>query len=84
MKIDVDGEAKKPFYGTHFVEAAPGDHDVTLEYSEFGVPVGSMSRVTTRVTVEEGKVTTVAFSPCNPALNSGAAAKLEIRGTRLA
>lgn len=74
MVIDVDGvERTEPFYEAHFVECAPGDHDVTVS-TRNDVTIGMQPRspasvqkaVTSqaiRVTVRSGEVVHLTYTP---------------------
>jgi hypothetical protein len=74
MLIDVDGvERTEPFYEAHFVECAPGDHDVTVSTrneTTIGMQVRSPAVVqkavtskSLRVTVRAGEVVHLIYTP---------------------
>lgn len=83
MTITVDGtKREEPWAGTHFIECAPGAHELELEWDSHTIGGHSLAPLTRDITVEPGKITELVYTVQTLLSHGPPAASLEIKGTR--
>jgi len=83
MTITVDGKKRQePWAGVHFVECAPGEHSLELEWDSHTIGGHSLAPLKHKITVEPGKITEVVYTVQTSTSHGLPAASLEIKGTK--
>ena len=83
MIITVDGATREePWSGTHFVECAPGTHELELQWNTHSIGGRSLAPLRRQIAVEPGRITEVVYTVQTAASHGLAAASLEVKGTR--
>ncbi len=83
MTITVDGvKREEPWSGVHFIECAPGVHELELEWNTHSIGGHSLAPLKQDITVEPGRVTELVYSVQTVLSHGMPAASLEIKGTR--
>ena len=83
MIITVDGATREePWSGTHFVECAPGTHELELQWNTHSIGGRSLAPLRRQIAVEPGRITEVVYTVQTAASHGLAAASLVVKGTR--